>query len=188
VITVQAIHRGLFGVLSLMTLLLYRNYFYAGSPKQSVAGLLPIAAATAIGALIAAFLAPAVTRRIGWQRCVVVMLAVLAVGVPGLCLRMREHLLVTAAVLISMSAQAIKIVSDTALQVECADDFRGRVFSLNDTAYNLLFVGGLFVGVAILPMTGHAPRIVGLVGLAYTLTAVWYAMVSRRARGVPVAA
>jgi MFS family permease len=188
VITVQAVHRGLFGVISMMTLLLYRNYFYAGNPKHSVAGLLPVAAAAAVGALIAAGLTPAAARRIGWQNWVVAMLAVLAVGVPALCLPMRQHFLVSAAVLVSMSAAAIKIVSDTAMQVECADDFRGRVFSVNDTAYNLLYVGGLFLGVALLPNTGHAPRIVALIGLAYGLTALWYAMASRRARGVPVPA
>ncbi len=186
VVTVQAIHRGLYGVLALMTLLLYRNYFYAGSPKASVAGLLPIAAAAAVGSLVAALITPAAARRLGWQRWVVVLLVSLAVGVPGLCLPAREKLLVSGAVLISIAAQGIKIVSDTALQVECADEFRGRVFSVNDTAYNLLFVAGIFVGARLLPVTGHAPHVVALIGLAYAATAVWYAMISPRAH--PVAA
>ncbi len=180
VVAVQAIHRGLYGVLALMTLLLYRNYFYAGSPRASVAGLLPVAAAAAVGALVAALITPAATRRVGWQRWVVVLLVALTIGVPALCLPMREGLLISGAVLISVAAQGIKIVSDTALQVECADDFRGRVFSVNDTVYNLLFVAGVFVGAHVLPTTGHAPRVVLLVGVAYGLVTLWYAMVSPR--------
>jgi hypothetical protein len=186
VLAVQAIHRGLYGVLALMTLLLYRNYFYVGSPKASVAGLLPIAAAAAIGALIAALITPAASRRLGWPRWVVILLAALALGVPGLCLPMRERLLVTGAALISIAAQGIKIVSDTALQIECSDDYRGRVFSLNDTLYNLLFVAGIFVGARVLPASGHAPRVVLLVGLGYALATLWYAMVSTRARPIGV--
>jgi MFS family permease len=180
ILTVQAVHRGLYGVLALMTLLLYRNYFYAGSPRASVAGLLPIAAAAAVGAVIAAVVTPPASRRVGGQRWVVFLLAALAVGVPALCLPMREWLLVAGAVLISVAGQGTKIVSDTVLQVECADDYRGRVFSVNDTAYNLLFVGGVFIGAQILPTSGHAPRVVLLVGLAYAVTTIWYAAVSPR--------
>jgi MFS family permease len=180
VIAVQAAHRGLYGVLALMTLLLYRNYFYAGSPRASVAGLLPIAAAAALGALIAALVTPAASRRMGWQRWVVVLLSALAIGVPGLSLPLRPDLMVAGAVLVSLAAQGIKIVSDTALQVECDDDFRGRVFSLNDTVYNLLFVGGIFVGAQIMPATGRAPRTVVLLGVGYALAALWYAIVSQR--------
>jgi MFS family permease len=188
VVAVQAIHRGLYGVLALMTLLLYRNYFYADSPRASVAGLLPIAATAAAGALVAALVTPVASRRLGWQRWVVLLLAALAVGVPALCLPMRERLLVTGAALISIAAQGTKIVSDTALQVECADDYRGRVFSLNDTLFNLLFVAGIFVGARVLPADGRAPHVVLLVGLGYALATVWYAMASERTRPVSRAA
>jgi hypothetical protein len=180
VITVQAIHRGLYGVLALMTLLLYRNYFYAGSPRASVAGLLPIAAAAAIGSLIAALVTPAASRRLGGPAWVVVLLATLAIGVPGLCLPLRQRLFVTGAVLVSLAAQGIKIVADTTLQVTCADDFRGRVFSLNDTVYNLLFVAGIFAGARLMPATGRAPVVVLLLGVGYALAALWFAVVSRR--------
>jgi uncharacterized membrane protein len=182
VIAVQAAHRGLYGVLALMTLLLYRNYFYAGSPRASVAGLLPIAAAAAVGALIAAAVTPTASRRIGWPIWIVLLLSALALGVPGLCLPLRPGLFVIGALLVSVVAQGIKIVSDTVLQVECADDFRGRVFSLNDTLYNLSFVAGVYVGAQVMPATGRAPRTVIVLGLGYALVAIWYASVSRRSR------
>jgi uncharacterized membrane protein len=182
VIAVQAANRGLYGVLALMTLLLYRNYFYAGSPRASVAGLLPIAAAAAVGSLIAALVTPAASRRLGWQTWAVLLVSSLAVGVPALCLPLRPGLFVAGALLVSVVAQGIKIVSDTALQVQCDDDFRGRVFSLNDTVYNLLFVAGIYVGSQVMPATGRAPRTVIVLGLGYALTAIWYASVSRRTR------
>jgi uncharacterized membrane protein len=182
VIAVQAANRGLYGALALMTLLLYRNYFYAGRPGASVAGLLPIAAAAALGALVAALVTPAASRRLGWQRWVVLLLAALAVGVPALSLPLRPALFVAGALLVSLAAQAVKIVSDTVLQVRCDDDFRGRVFSLNDTVYNLAFVVGIFVGAQTMPATGRAPRTVVLLGVGYALTALWYAIISQPSR------
>jgi hypothetical protein len=53
------------------------------------------------------------------------------------------------------------------------------VFSVNDTAFNLLFVGGLFVGALLLPPDGHAPFAIVLIGAAYAVVATCYATVSR---------
>ncbi len=188
VMTVQTLHRGLYGVLAIMTLLLYRNYFHPGNPQASVAGLLPIAAAAAAGALIAALVTPAASRRFGGWRWVVGLLLLLAVGLPAFCLPVREALIVCAAGLVSVVSQGLKIVSDTTLQVQCADDYRGRVFSVNDTAYNLFFVGGLFVGALLLPAAGHSAGALITVAVAYAAVAAWYGAVSaRREAMVPAA-
>jgi hypothetical protein len=180
ILIVQAVHRGLYGVLAIMTLLLYRNYFYPGDPKGSVTGLLPIAAAAAGGALVAALVTPTATRRLGGRRWVVVLLLGLAVGIPALCLPYLEALTVVGSVVISLAAQGVKIVSDTALQVECHDDYRGRVFSVNDTAFNLTFVAGLFLGAMLLPADGHAPTAIVLVAASYAVTAAWYGITAPR--------
>jgi MFS family permease len=174
-LSIQAAHRGLYGVLAIMTLLLYRNYFHPDDPAGSVAGLLPIAAAGAVGAFVAASITPAATRRLGGRTWVAVLLAALAVGVPALCLPYREALTTGAAALLAISSQGIKIVTETALQVEMEDDYRGRVFSVNDTAFNISFVAGLFLGALLLPVDGHAPLAIILVGLAYALLAAWTA-------------
>ena len=71
------------------------------------------------------------------------MMAALALIVPGLGLPYLDSLTATAAFFVGLVTQATKIVTDTALQVDIADDYRGRVFSVNDTAFNLLFVVGL---------------------------------------------
>jgi hypothetical protein len=85
-----------------------------------------------------------------------------------------------AVLFIAIGSQGIKIVTDTALQLESADDFRGRVFSVNDTAYNLSFVGGLFLGVWMLPENGHSPAVLIAIGVAYAVVAACYARLAGR--------
>jgi MFS family permease len=184
VMLVQAGHRCAYGMLALGTLLLYRNYFNPGGDfTASVAGLGAVVAAGGVGALVASILTPPVTRRIGGRRWVTGLMASLAVLVPALGLPYTEPLMVLAVGVVSIATQGTKIVVDTALQLECADDFRGRVFSVNDTAFNLCFVFGLFIGALVLPDDGRSPAMLLWIGLGYALLALWYAVVaSRRAR------
>lgn len=177
----QAAHRVLYGVLALAVLLLYRNYFVAG-PKftGSLTGLGQIAVAGALGALLASAITPPIARRIGGWRWVTALLIGLAVLIPGLGAWFIKPLLMLAVLFIAIGSQGIKIVTDTALQLESADDFRGRVFSVNDTAYNLSFVGGLFLGVWVVPENGHSPAALITVGIAYAVVAAWYARLAGR--------
>ncbi|MGE5829546.1 MAG: MFS transporter [Micromonosporaceae bacterium] len=178
VMAVQALHRGCYGVLTLGTLLLYRNYFAAGADfSQSLAGLGTVVAAGGVGALIASVITPPVARRIGGWRWVTLMMLTLAVVVPGLGLAYRQPLLVLAVAMVGVVSQGTKIIVDTVLQVQCADDYRGRVFSVNDTAFNLCFVGGLFLGALVLPADGHSPGVLVTIGAVYAAVAVWYVTV-----------
>jgi predicted MFS family arabinose efflux permease len=181
VMLAQAMHRGCYGVLTLGTLLLYRNYFSAGTDfSRSLAGLGAVVAAGGVGALVASLITPPVARRIGGWRWVTAMMATLAVVVPALGLPYQQALLVIAVATVGMVTQGTKIIVDTALQVECADDFRGRVFSVNDTAFNLCFVGGLFLGALVLPPDGHAPGVLVAIAVAYAAVALWYGVVGGR--------
>jgi uncharacterized membrane protein YhdT len=177
----QAAHRVLYGVLALSVLLLYRNYFVAG-PKftSSLTGLGQIAVAGACGTLLASAVTPPLARRIGGWRWVTALLVGLAVSIPGLGAWFVKALLLLAVFFIAIGSQGIKIVTDTALQLESADDFRGRVFSVNDTAYNLSFVGGLFLGAWVLPENGHSPAVLIAVGCGYAVLAAWYARLAGR--------
>ena len=49
-------------------------------------------------------------------------------------------------------AQGIAICTTTILQREMEDDFRGRVFSVNDMLYNVTFVAGAAVSAAFMPL------------------------------------
>ncbi len=184
--TAQSVHRGLFGVLTLSTLLVYSRHPGSdsdGSPTVSGIGLILVAGS--LGILTGAFLTPPVTRRIGGWRWITGLLGMIAVALLVLGLPSAPGLLVLAVFLISIGSQAIKIVVDTSLQHECADDYRGRVFSVNDTTYNVCFVAGLFVGAAVLPDTGRSPAVLVVVATGYALLAVWYGLAGgRRARQV----
>ena len=178
--TVQAVHRLFYGVLALTTLLLYRNYYAVDDVGASLNALLPVAAAGAAGALLAAVVTPGVTRRFGGSRWITALMVMLAVLVPALGLPYLEALTITASFVVSLATQGTKIVTDTALQQEIDDDFRGRVFSINDTSFNLAFVLGLIVGALVLPADGHLPASMVAVGIGYAALATWYGLVSAR--------
>jgi MFS family permease len=192
----QSAFRALYGVLALAVLLLYRQYFHQSKDLNgSISGLGMVFVAGGLGVLIAAFLTPPASRRIGGWRWITWLLGGTAVAVVMFGLPFSPGLLVVAVLFINITAQGIKIVVDTALQHECDDAFRGRVFSINDTAFNLCFVVGLFVAALVLPADGHSPAVLLVVGAGYALVTVWYAVAggrwARRAgddiAGVPLA-
>ena len=177
----QAGFRVLYGVLALATLLLYRRYFnHSGNYAHSIAGLGMVFLGGSLGVLLAAFLTPPVSRRIGGWRWIAWQLIGTGLVVFALGLPFRSPLLVLATFFINVAAQSIKIVVDTALQHECDDVYRGRVFSVNDTTYNLAFVLGLFGAAVAVPDDGHSPLMLLLVTVGFLVLAAWYAHVGGR--------
>ena len=136
---------------------------------------------------LAAFVTPPATRLIGGWRWIAGLFA--AAGVLVLLgLPFRPILLVVATFGVNIASQGTKIVVDTTLQRECDDDYRGRVFSVNDTTFNLCFVIGLFIAALTLPENGHSVPAIVLVSAGYLALSVWYAMAARTVRRVPVRA
>jgi hypothetical protein len=84
---------------------------------------------------------------------------------------------------VSIAAQGVKIVVDTTIQQECHDDFRGRVFSVNDTTYNMCFVIGLFVAALAVPANGRSVAAICLVGAGYLGLAAWFLVRASRVAG-----
>ena len=179
----QGAFRVLYGVLVLATLLLYRRYFYPNNNNAALAGLTQVVAAGGIGSLLAAFLTPPATRRLGGWRWITTLLAVTGVLVFALGLPYLPMLFVVATFFMSLAAQGIKIVVDTAIQQECHDDFRGRVFSVNDTTFNACFVLGLFPAALVLPDDGHSVLAIVLVAAGFLGVAVWFGMAGARVAG-----
>lgn len=180
-LTAQAVHRVLYGVLTIATLLLYRHYFSTGNNySTSMSGLAQVVAAGGLGALLAAVATPPATRFLGGWRWVALLLATTGVLLPPLGLPFRTALLVAATFVINLASQSVKIVVDTTLQRDCEDDFRGRVFSVNDTTYNLAFVVGLFAGASMLPANGRSPGGIVLISAGYLLLAAGYGLAAAR--------
>jgi MFS family permease len=168
-------HRFCYGVSTVCTLLLYRNYFHdEGIFRAGLAGLGQIIAASAIGGGLAAVVTPAAARRLGFVRWPALLLGVASVAQIGLGLPYTMPLLLIAAAVLGFVAQGIKICVDTLLQQSIEDDFRGRVFSLYDTLFNVTFVSAAVATAVLLPDTGYAPASVITIGIVYALAGLGY--------------
>jgi MFS family permease len=174
-------HRFFYGVSTIATLLLYRNYFVdSGFFRAGLAGIGQVFAAAAIGVLAAAAITPTAVRQIGkpaWITAVFVLASVTEV-VLGTPYTMAA--LLPAALLLGFVAQASKICVDTIVQETVEDDFRGRVFSFYDMLFNVTFVAAAAAGAVILPMSGKSYVVLALIAAGYALTAVGYGATARR--------
>ncbi len=175
---VQALSRTLYGVLSLAILLLYSRYFYHDY-ESAIGGLGQVVVIGSVGAVAAAFITPKATRLIGGRVWIIAMTVLLAIAMPPLALPFVPILLVVATFVANVSSQGIKIVVDTNVQVHCAENFRGRIFSVADTLFNLLFVIGLFIAAVALPANGHSVTAICAVAAGYLLLAAAYAWLTR---------
>jgi hypothetical protein len=181
-LTAIGAHRFFYGISTISTLLLYRNYFTDDGVFQAeLAGLGQVFAATAAGTLVAAAITPAAVRRFGKHAWVSGLFGAAAVTEVVLGVPYTLQTLVPAAFLLGIVAQASKISVDTLVQEQVEDDFRGRVFSLYDTLFNVTFVAAAVVGAFLLPASGKSYLMLGVVAAGYAVTAVAYRLSVRRA-------
>ncbi|MGA8208674.1 MAG: MFS transporter, partial [Nocardioidaceae bacterium] len=173
-------HRFCYGLSTVATILLYRNYFNdPGDVDRAFAGLSVAVLVSGVGFVTAAFLTPVVTERIAPRTWVIGLLLSAAVTevFPG-ALYTNAALLV-AAFFLGLASQGIKIVVDTLVQTHIDDAFRGRVFALYDVIFNVAFVAAAAVGALVLPVTGKSYGVLGAIAVGYAVTALWYSRVTR---------
>jgi MFS family permease len=169
------VHRLSYGVATVCALLLYRNYFHdEGFFRAGLAGLGQLVAAVAIGGGLAALVTPVAARRWGFVRWPALLLVSAGVVELVVGLPFTLPLLLVGAVLLGFAAQSIKICVDTVVQQDIDDEFRGRVFSLYDSLFNITLVIAAVLTAAALPETGHSPTSVVLIALAYLVTGMVY--------------
>lgn len=182
-LAVITVHRLCYGVTTVSTLLLYRNYFSDdGFFRAGLTGLSQVVAAVAVGGGLAALLTPTAYRRLGPVGWPVILLVGAAAVQTGLGLPYRLPLLLPAALLLAFAAQAIKISVDTLVQQYVADEFRGRVFALYDTLFNVTLVVAAVLTATVLPADGHSPVAVVVIAVGYLLAAAGYGVVGGRDR------
>ncbi len=176
------LHRLGFACLTLMTLLLYRNTFAAdaGLFPGGLVGLGEVVGAGAVGTLLAAAVTPWVVRRIGKPRWVTWLLSVGGAAQAALFLPFVPPTVVAAGLVMGFVSQAVKICVDTTLQESSDDDFRGRVFSVYDTLFNVMYVVALLVGAFVLPPSGMSYWALLVIAVGYGLTAVTYSRITAR--------
>jgi len=175
-----AASRLLVGMSTIGTLLLYRNYFHDdGVLRAGLVGLGQAFAASAIGFVVAAVVAPVATARVGKPRWIVIVLSCAAIAQVGFGLPFAKAPLLAGAVLIGFVTQSTKICVDTIVQEGIDDDFRGRVFSVYDTLFNLTFVLAAVVAAFVLPTSGKSYPVLFGLGAGYALTALLYGAAER---------
>jgi len=174
-------NRLLYGVLFLMSILLYRNYFYrTESANKALSHYAVLTALVAIGYGAAAFVTPIATRRIGKQMWITALLALAAVvtGVLGEPYQQAGFLIM--GFFLGLAAQGIAICATTILQEDVSDDYRGRAFAFYDMAFNVMFVIGAAVSAVFMPVTGKSAGLIAAVAIGYAVAAAGYWAVRQR--------
>jgi MFS family permease len=177
--------RFLFGFTTLLTLLVYRNHLTDGHwLRGGLPGLTQVVVLSGVGTVTGALLTPPVVARTGkpvWITAVLLLGAgtMLAFGLPY-----TKASFLVAGLVLGFLQQAIKICVDTTVQEQVDDDFRGRVFSFYDTLFNVSFVASAALAAAFLPADGVSRTAIVGVAAGYLVTAVAFAVGSRRSAGV----
>jgi MFS family permease len=169
-------HRFFYGLSTVATILLYRNYF--NDPSDTDAGLAGFASAvlvSGVGYFLAAVLTPVATRRIRPRTWILVLLGLAAVAEAFPASLYTQPALLVAALALGLSAQGVKICVDTLVQTNVDDAFRGRVFSLYDVIFNVVFVAAAAVGAVVIPPDGKSYALLACISAGYAVTAVAYA-------------
>ncbi len=172
-----AAHRFFYGVSTIATLLLYRNYFNQDKADSDtgLGGLAAVVLASGMGYLVAALITPAATRRLGQQRWIVLLFAGAAVVEVVLGVPYRNLPFLAAAFFLGIVAQGSKITVDTIVQQSIDDAFRGRVFSFYDILFNVSFVSAAAFAAVALPSNGKSYVVLTIIALGYAATAAIYA-------------
>jgi MFS family permease len=174
-------HRFCYGIATIATLLLYRNYFNDPADTDAgLAGLGRVFAASGAGFLAAALVTPPLARRLGKPGWIVACAAASAAFGFGLSVPYDEPPLVAAAFLLGICAQGMKICVDTTVQESIEDAYRGRVFSFYDVLFNVSFVSAAAVAALAVPESGKSYPVLAAITVGYALTAVLYARAARR--------
>jgi MFS family permease len=164
------VHRVLFGVSTLLTLLLYNNAFADGG-VAGLAGFSVSAGLLAAGFFLGAVATPWATARMAAGSWIALQLAVAAAALVVFGLPFSAALFPVAAFVLGFVSQGVKVTVDTLVQRHVEDAFRGRVFSVYDVLFNATFVLGAALAAALVPPSGISVPVVAGMAAAYTAAA-----------------
>jgi MFS family permease len=170
-----------YAIVTIMTLLLYRNLF--NDPNQPDKGLAGFALALGISGLgfgLSAVITPLVTRRIRLEAWITICLLGAAVTELLFGLPFAAVPLLFGAFFLGIMSQGQKICTDTLTQRSVDDEFRGRAFVFYDIVYNGAFVLAAAFAAATLPATGKSYVVLVTVAACYALVGLWYGLKSVR--------
>ncbi|MBO2528537.1 MAG: MFS transporter [Thermobifida sp.] len=172
-------HRFLYGIATIMTLLLYNNTFTAGG-TAGVASFSVTMAASAVGFLVGAVITPWARERMRAGTWIAVLLvggaaALLVFGLP-----FHASVFPVAGFALGVVSQGVKVTVDTLVQRYVDDAYRGRVFSVYDMLFNAAFVAAAAVAALTVPPSGVSVPVVTAMAVSYAAMALYWGAVTRR--------
>jgi MFS family permease len=173
-----AAHRMVFGVNSLLVLLLVRNGHMASVSALSSAML--FVAAAGAGSFSANLITPPAVRR--WGRYAtangaLALAAVIELAGAGLQL----WVLVAGGFLLGGIGQVVKLCADTAIQIDVDDALRGHVFAVQDSLFWVAFLAAITTAATVIPADGHSPALIVAGGAVYLCGLAAHSFVGRAA-------
>ncbi|OXM43016.1 MFS transporter [Amycolatopsis alba] len=168
-------HRASYGISLLVTVLLMRNHFAAG-----MKGLGQMAAFAGAGILVAGLLTARLIRLFGRLRVVLGALVLAAVAQSALGLPMVVPTALLAAFLVTGAGQVLKLCVDSSVQLDVADEARGRVFSLYDTLFNITQVAAVSLAATVVPDDGRSPGLLIAATVLYLAGAAGHLLAVRK--------
>jgi len=170
----------LYGILFVMSILLYRNYFYPSSAPVAEGHYLVLASISGIGYFCAALVVPPAVRRLSKPTLITLLLAVCAVATAALGETFVQVAFLAFGFFLYLTSQGVAICATTILQEEVADAYRGRMFAFYDVMFNVTIAAGALISVGFLPRTGRSPVLMGVVAAAYAAVAAGYWLLTRQ--------
>jgi MFS family permease len=170
----------MFGILSVLSILLYRNYFYPSSASLAEGHVVALATVSAIGYGCAALVVPPATRRLSKPTVIALLLATSAVATGVLGETFNELAYLAFGFMLYLCAQGVAICATTVLQEEVDDAYRGRLFAFYDVMFNVSLALGALLSAIFMPLDGRSPAIIGVVAAGYAVAAAGYWLLSRQ--------
>jgi MFS family permease len=173
-----AAHRMVFGINTLLVLLLVRNGQMA-SVSALGSAMLFVAAAGA-GSFSANLVTPPAVRRWGRYATANGGLAIaVVIEIAGAGLQL--WVLVAGGFLLGGIGQVVKLCADTAIQIDVDDALRGHVFAVQDSLFWVAFLAAITAAAAVIPADGHSPALVVAGSVLYLCGLAAHSVVGRAA-------
>lgn len=180
-LALMAVTRLLFGLLSVAVILAARNLWHpVTDPDAALADLSVWGVATGAGFILAAPLVPVLVRRFGLGVSAVGILVGGALASVVSAQTTWKLALFVISFVIGLAVQSFKICVDTIVQAHVDEQFKGRVFTFYDMAYNGAFVLAGVLAAFVLPDSGLS--VGAFLGMALTYAACAVVMAAARRR------
>ena len=174
-----AAHRMVFGINSLLVLLLVRRG--DATSASALGNAMLFVAAAGAGSFLANVVTPPAVRRWGRYATANGTLAIAAaIEITGVGLQLP--VLVACGFLLGGAGQVVKLCADTAIQIDVDDALRGHVFAVQDSLFWVAFIGAITVAATVIPVDGHSPALVLAGSVLYLCGLAVHSVVGRGGR------